>query len=50
MSKKRKVYSADLKSKLVLEILEGEFTLNEIASKYEIFYSFHSSSCGMHTT
>jgi len=36
MSKKRKVYSADFKSKLVLEVLEGEFTLNEIASKYEI--------------
>ena len=33
MSKKRKVYSADFKSKLVLE---GEMTLNEIASKYEI--------------
>jgi len=36
MSKKRKVYSAEFKSKLVLEILEGELTLNEIASKYEI--------------
>jgi putative transposase len=36
MSKKRKVYSAEFKSKLVLEVLEGEFTLNEIASKYEI--------------
>jgi len=36
MSKKRKVYSADFKSKLVLEVLEGEMTLNEIASKYEI--------------
>ena len=36
MSKKRKVYSADFKSKLVLEVLEGELTLNEIASKYEI--------------
>ena len=29
MSKKRKVYSAEFKSKLVLEVLEG---LNEIAS------------------
>jgi len=36
MSKKRKVYSAEFKSKLVLEVLEGELTLNEIASKYEI--------------
>ncbi len=36
MSTKRKVYTADFKSKLVLEVLEGEKTLNEIASKYEI--------------
>jgi len=36
MSKKRKVYSAEFKSKLVLEVLDGELTLNEIASKYEI--------------
>ena len=36
MSRKRKVYSADFKAKLVLEVLEGELTLNEIASKYEI--------------
>ena len=36
MSKKRKVYSADFKAKLVLEVLEGEKTINEISSKYEI--------------
>ena len=36
MSKKRKSYSADFKAKLVLEVLEGEKTINEIASKYEI--------------
>jgi len=36
MSTKRKVYSADFKAKLVLEILEGEKTIIEIASKYEI--------------
>ena len=36
MSTKRKVYTADFKSKLVLEVLEGEKTLNEISSKYEI--------------
>ena len=29
MSKKRKVYSAKFKSKLVLEVLERELTLNE---------------------
>ena len=36
MSKKRTVYSAEFKSKLVLELLEGEETLNQLASKYEI--------------
>jgi transposase-like protein len=36
MSKKRKIYSAEFKSKLVLELLEGGDTLNQIASKYEI--------------
>jgi len=36
MSKKRKIYSADFKAKLVLEVLEGEKTLNEVASQYEI--------------
>ena len=33
MSTKRKKYRADLKSKLVLEVLECEQTLNEIVSK-----------------
>jgi putative transposase len=36
MSKKRRVFSAEFKSKVVLEVLEGEQTLNEIASKYEL--------------
>ena len=36
MSKKRKSYSADFKAKLVLEVLEGEKTINEIASAYEV--------------
>ncbi len=36
MSVKRKTYSADFKAKLVLEVLEGERTVNEIASKYEV--------------
>jgi len=30
MSTKRKSYSVDFKAKLVLEVLEGEKTLNEI--------------------
>lgn len=36
MSTKRKSYSADFKAKLVLEALEGERTINEIASAYGI--------------
>ena len=36
MSVKRKSYSADFKAKLVLEVLEGKKTINEIASKYEV--------------
>lgn len=36
MSVKRKSYSADFKAKLVLEVLEGEKTVNEIASAYEV--------------
>jgi len=36
MSVKRKSYSADFKAKLVLEVLEGEKTVNEIASQYEV--------------
>ncbi len=36
MSKKRRVYSAEFKAKLVLEVLEGIDTVNQIASKYEV--------------
>jgi len=36
MSKKRKVYTAEFKAKLVLEVLEGIDTVNQIASKYEV--------------
>jgi len=36
MSTKRKIYTADFKAKLVLELLEGEQTMNEVASKYEV--------------
>jgi len=36
MSRKRKTYSADFKAKLVLEFLEDNKTINEIASKYSI--------------
>ncbi len=36
MSVKRKHYSADFKAKLVLEVLEAEKTVNEIASQYKV--------------
>ena len=36
MSRKRKTYSPEFKAKLVLELLEGNKTLNEIASQYEV--------------
>jgi len=36
MSTKRRIYSAEFKAKVVLEVLEGEQTINEIASKYEL--------------
>ena len=36
MSTKRKTYSAEFKAKLVLEVLSGEKTVNEIASTYEV--------------
>jgi putative transposase len=36
MSRKRKTYSANFKAKIVLEVIEGEKTLNEIASRYEL--------------
>ena len=36
MSKKKKTYSADFKAKVVLELLSGEQTIAQIASKYEI--------------
>ncbi len=36
MSKKRRKFDAKFKTKVVLELLEGEETLNQIASKYEI--------------
>jgi putative transposase len=36
MSAKRKSYSAEFKAKLVLEVLEGNKTINEVASAYEI--------------
>jgi len=39
MSTKRKTYSAEFKAKVVLEVLEGEMTLNQIASKYELLPS-----------
>ena len=36
MSVKRKSYNADFKAKLLLEVLEGIKTVNEIASNYEV--------------
>ncbi len=36
MSKKRRQFSAEFKAKIVLELLEGDKTLNEIASKYDL--------------
>ena len=36
MSTKRKTYTAEFKAKVVLEVLEAEQTINEIASKYEL--------------
>jgi putative transposase len=36
MSRKRKTYSPEFKAKLLLELLEGNKTLNEIASQYEL--------------
>ena len=36
MSRKRKQYSAEFKSKVVLELLSGDQTVAQVASKYEI--------------
>lgn len=36
MSLKRKSYSAEFKTKIVLETLKGEETVNQIAARYEI--------------
>ncbi|OIN85123.1 IS3 family transposase [Francisella sp. TX07-6608] len=36
MSKKRVTYTADFKAKVIIELLEGDKTVNEIASKYDL--------------
>ena len=36
MSRKRTIYTTEFKTKLVLELLKGEKTLNEIASKNNV--------------
>ena len=36
MSKKRVTYTADFKAKVIIELLEGDKTINEIASKYDL--------------
>ena len=45
MNRKRKTYSADFKAKLVLELLEGEKTVNEVASKYEVLPKSLQEKC-----
>ena len=39
MNRKRRTFSAEFKTKVVLELLDGEKSLNEIASQYEILPS-----------
>ena len=36
MSRKRTVYTTEFKTKMVLEVLKGEKTLGEIASKHNV--------------
>ena len=36
MSRKMTKYTTEFKTKIVLEVLKGEYTLKEIASKYNI--------------
>jgi len=36
MSKKKNIYNAEFKSRVVLELLSGQHTLNELAEKYQI--------------
>jgi putative transposase len=36
MSRKRKTYNPEFKAKLLLELLEGNKTLNGIATQYEL--------------
>ena len=36
MSRKRKQYSAEFKTKVVLELLKGDQTVAQVASKYEV--------------
>jgi putative transposase len=36
MRKKKNTYGAEFKTKVVLELLSGQQTLNELAEKYQI--------------
>lgn len=36
MSSKRKSYSADFKTRVALEAIRGELTVNQIATRYEV--------------
>ena len=41
MSRKMAQYSAEFKTKIVLEVLKGDKTINEIASEYNITQLSH---------
>lgn len=36
MSKQRRQFGSEFKTKVVLELLSGEMTLNQVSSKYEV--------------
>lgn len=43
MKKKKNIYNAEFKIKIVLELLSGQHTLNELAEKYQLAPSTLSS-------
>ena len=45
MSKKQKLYSPEFKTKVVLELLAGDLTVSQIASKYSLIGKSISSKC-----
>lgn len=36
MKRKKNTYSAEFKSKVIIELLGGQYTLNELAAKYQV--------------